>query len=132
VEDDFERSPGPIAKEMLAGVNVPWNLAACIAIGLWLMFTRITLGNDPALANWDHLIGALVITVSVCALAEVARSVRFLIIPLAAVLLVTPFVYDASLTATAASLISAMLLIALSIRRGSVTGKYGKWNEKII
>ncbi len=131
ITDDFEQGPGPILKNIGGGVNVPWNLAACIAIGIWLMCTRLTLGNEAALANWEHFIGALVITVAVSALAEVARPVRFLIIPLGAVLFITPFVYDASAVSTVASLMSAALLIALSFPKGKVTGQYGDWNKRI-
>lgn len=58
------------------GVNYPWNLLACIAIGLWLMTTRLTVSAEGSMANADHLIGSLVITVAVTALAEVWRKSR--------------------------------------------------------
>lgn len=132
ITDDFEQNIRPIIIDSMGGgVNIPWNLAACILIGIWLMCTRIILGNDAALANWEHLIGALVITVAVSALAEVARPVRFLIIPLAAVLFITPFAYGADAVSVVASLMCAALLIALSFPRGSVDGKYGDWNKRI-
>ncbi len=132
-KDNFEQGPVAVVKDIFGGgVNMPWNLALCIAIGAWLMCTRLTLGNEAALANWEHLIGALVITVAVSALAEVARPVRFLIIPLAAVLLFTPFFYDASAAAVVASLLCAVLLIALSFPKGKVKGKYGDWNKRLV
>jgi hypothetical protein len=90
---EFERSPAQIARDMVnGGVNLPWNLALCILVGIWLMFTRLTLGSEGAMANADHLIGALVITASAIACAEVVRSARFLNVVLGAALLVTPFV----------------------------------------
>ncbi|MGH6918033.1 MAG: vitamin K epoxide reductase family protein, partial [Geminicoccaceae bacterium] len=91
-EDSFEQRPGQVVGEMLSGgVGLPWNLAVCLLIGVWLMLTRITLGSDGGLANADHLIGALVLTVTVSALAEVARPLRFLNMALGAALLITPF-----------------------------------------
>ena len=36
-----------VVNEMLSGgVGLPWNLAVCLLIGVWLMLTRITLGSD--------------------------------------------------------------------------------------
>src|SRR3546814_9502028 len=88
--------PGAVVQEMwTGGVNLPWNLAAAAALGLWLMFTRLTLGAEGDMADADHLIGALALTVISLAAAEVARALRFLLIPLGAALFVTPFVYDA-------------------------------------
>src|SRR3546814_2261286 len=68
------------------------------------MFTRLTLGAEGDMADADHLIGALALTVISLAAAEVARALRFLLIPLGAALFVTPFVYDADGAATFASI----------------------------
>ena len=67
---------------------MPWTLAASMVIGMWLMFTRLTLGAEGAMANADHLIGSLVVTVTITAFAEVTRQVRYLNIPLGAALVV--------------------------------------------
>jgi nucleoside-diphosphate-sugar epimerase len=133
IKDDFHRRPLDVVKDIVGGgVNLPWNMMACIAIGVWLMCTRLVLGNEIALANWEYLIGALIITVAVCAFAEVARPARFLIIPLAAVLFIVPFVYDAGTVAMVADIICGAALIALSFRRGRVEGRYGDWNGRIV
>lgn len=133
VEEDFARPPLDIIKESIAtGVNVPWNLALCVVIGLWLMFTRLTLGAESAMADWDHLIGSLVITVAVIAMAESARPVRWLIAPLGAILLITPFVFSVGILAMLASIICGIALIALSIRRGPINGAYGDWNKLLV
>jgi hypothetical protein len=132
-EDDFEQTPRRIVDEMLGGgIGVPWNLALCLLIGVWLMCTRITLGSDGGMANADHLIGALVLTVTVSALAEVARPLRFLNMALGAALLITPFAYGAGWPATAASLVCGLGLIALSVRRGPIRHRYGSWSNVIV
>jgi nucleoside-diphosphate-sugar epimerase/uncharacterized membrane protein len=129
---EFERSPQAILRDAVSGgVGMPWNLAVCVLIGIWLMFTRLTLGAEGGMANADHLIGALVVTVSVIALAEVARSVRLLNVGLGAALLVTPLIYDASNTQMLISLICGAALILLSLRRGPVRTIYGGWNRYI-
>jgi hypothetical protein len=80
--DDFERPAGQVLREMLSGgVNLPWSLALSMALGVWLMCTRLIFGTEGAQADSDHLIGALIVTVSVTAMAETMRPVRFLNLP---------------------------------------------------
>ena len=85
------------------GVSLPWNLALAALIGLFLLFTRVTLGVDGSLANAHHLIGSLVLTVVSIAAAEVARPARYLNMPLGAALIATPFMFDANMMTTIAS-----------------------------
>jgi hypothetical protein len=75
----------------------------CLVIGVWLMFTLLTLGSDGGMADADHLIGALVLTFTVSAFAEIARPLRFLNMALDTALLITPFAYGADWLATVAS-----------------------------
>ncbi len=130
--ENFQRNPLCILRDSLVtGVNLPWNLGVCILIGMWLMFTRVTLGNEGGMADWDHLIGALVITLAAIGMAESARPVRWLILPLAAVLLVTPFIYGVGLMAIVSSIICGLALMALSVRRGPINGRYGRWSQAL-
>ncbi len=130
---DFERSPAQILHDMLSeGVTPPWTLVACALIGLWLMFTRLTLGTEGSMANADHLIGSLVVTVSVIAWAEVARAVRYLNVALGVSLLITPFVYQPGDGATVASFVAGVLLIAATLPRGHVHGRYGSWERLMV
>ncbi len=103
-----------------------------MVIGIWLMFTRVTLETTANMANADHVIGALIITVVVTAMAETGRAVRFLLLPLGASLLATPFVFEATTVSTVSSIICGLLVMGLSVRRGSVASQYGKWNKLII
>jgi nucleoside-diphosphate-sugar epimerase len=131
--DEFDRRPTDTLRAMwTGGVSLPWNLAAATAIGVWLMFTRLTLGTDGPMANADHLIGALALTVISLAAAELARALRFLLIPLGAALLITPFVYDADAAQIIASLASGAALIALSLRRGAIRERYADWQKLIV
>ncbi|WP_339617856.1 vitamin K epoxide reductase family protein [uncultured Gilvimarinus sp.] len=128
--DDFTRSPLTVIKDMVGGgITVPLSLLAAILIGIWLMFTRLTLGHADQLANWEHLIGALVVTVSVCAFAEVARPMRYGLVVLALMLLPAPFFAGAGMLAYASSGICAAALIGLALVPLSVRGEYGGWNK---
>src|SRR5690606_18673844 len=130
--DEFDRRPQTIAAELFqGGVTLPWPLGVAALIGIWLMFTRLSLGANGAMAHADHVIGALVLTVLSLAAAEVARALRFLLIPLGLALLITPFVYEASAAHTVASIAAGLALAGLSLPRGRINGHYGRWDRFI-
>ncbi|HET9462920.1 MAG TPA: NAD-dependent epimerase/dehydratase family protein, partial [Thiobacillus sp.] len=82
--EDFERPAMAIVKDMLGGgVNLPWPLALSAALGIGLMCTRLLFDTAGAQADSDHLLGALIVTVSVTAMGEAARPARFVNILLA-------------------------------------------------
>lgn len=135
-----EKDPGfsaAIAAQASAaarGVTLPWTLLAACALGAWLMFSRLVFGTSGMLANSDHLVGALIITVAVCAMAEVARPLRFLNILLGLWLVAAPWVF-AGATAGAIwnDVIVGLLVIAASFRRGArSTEHYGAWDRLIV
>jgi len=45
---------------------------------------------------------------------------------------VTPFVYEADMISTVASLTCGLLLIGLSVPRGTIHNGYGKWDRFIV
>ena len=135
-----DASKGPLGtmSEKIAqgarGMTFPVVLLLSTAIGVWLMFTRITFDSSGAMANSDHLIGALVVTFSIIAFAEVARSVRFINIAFGAWLIAAPWLLEgiASPLATWSSVISGILLIALAIPRGPVKDSYAGWDRYVV
>ncbi|KTC84083.1 vitamin K epoxide reductase family protein [Legionella brunensis] len=129
----FEQPPRIVIRDMLSGgITLPWNLILCLLIGLWLMFTRITLGTEGSMANADHLIGSLVITITITALAETVRVLRVLNLFCAVALLITPFIYTATILATIASIVCGGLLFILSLPRGIIRSSYGAWDNIIL
>ena len=116
------------------GVTLPWTLAASVGIGVFLMLTRLTLGTEGAMANSDHLMGALTITVAVIATAEVARLLRFVNAAFGAWLVAAPFLLDGgSNLATAVSIALGLALIALSLPRGRRSDEhYAGWDRFVI
>jgi hypothetical protein len=131
--DPLDKSLPTLAKEMVAGgVSLPWNLALCTLLGIWLMFTRLTLGAQGAVADLDHAIGALVLTTTAIACAEVARPVRLLNGLWAVVLAVASLFLEATLLQQMVSIALAMGLLLLSIPRGRIRSRYGDWNRHIL
>lgn len=130
--DEFDRGAGRVLADMWGGgVNLPWNLALAGLVALSLLFTRLTFGAEGTMADADHVIGFLALTTISIAAAEVARVLRYLLIPLGAALLVTPFLFDAGSTHTIASIVAGLALMALSLRRGRVREHYGSWDRRI-
>lgn len=133
LEDEFARPPSAVLKDIFSGgITLPWNLACCLLIGVWLMCTRITLGAAGSMADADHLIGSLVLTVTVTALAECARALRLLNMPLGAALLMMPLLLDTTLASAISSVACGLTLILLSIRKGTIRGNYGEAQHLII
>lgn len=128
--DDFERSPRAILTEMASGgMTFPWTLLASMALGVVLMLSPLLFPWGSGVAATNHIVGALVITVSVTALAQVARLVRFLNLLMGIVLLFAPLVAGAAWGALAFCALAGLALIALSIPRGTVTTSFGSWNR---
>lgn len=130
----FESSPFAVARDIVGGgVNIPWPLLAVGAIGIWLMFTRLTFGTESTMADSDHIVGSLVVTFSIIAWAEVARPVRFINVLFGFWLCIAPWVFTGDSTAaTWNSVICGLLLILLSLPRGPVKSRYGNWNRYIV
>lgn len=118
---------------MLWGVNVPWSLLLSTALGGWLLLAPYVLGYEGGtLSDGDRLVGSLVITVAMVALAEVARPLRFLNVAFGAWLLVQPWVLGgATLESAASDVLVGVALILVSLPRGRVEQRYGSWQQLI-
>ena len=116
------------------GVTYPITLVLSIAIGVWLTFTRLSFGSADAMADSDHLIGALVVTFSIIAFAEVGRAVRFINIPFGAWLIAAPWLLDGIASPWAAwnGVLTGALLIGLAIPRGPIKNSYAGWNRYVV
>ncbi|WP_022674307.1 NAD-dependent epimerase/dehydratase family protein [Novosphingopyxis baekryungensis] len=133
-DTDYMTDAGSIWANTVRGVTFPWTLIASTALGAWLMLSRITLGNEGAMANSDHVVGALVITVAIIATAEVARALRFINVAFGAWLVAAPFILaGASSAGTVASVGVGLLLIGLSLPRGKRSGEhYAGWDRFVV
>jgi uncharacterized membrane protein len=58
--------------------SFPWNLFLSSILGLWLMLSPTVFGTQEMASDSHHLLGALIITFAVIAMAQVARPVRFI------------------------------------------------------
>jgi hypothetical protein len=132
---DLARPAGVLLKDFLTGgVNYPWTLVASTLVGVCLMTTPLTFGTQAPLYYSDHVAGCLVIMVAVTAMAEVARPVRFLNLPIGAWVAASPFLLDGGSTAAfAANVALGATLIVLGLPRGTRSDEhYGGWDRAIL
>jgi hypothetical protein len=124
-----------VVREFLAGgVTYPWTLLASLFLGVFLLTTPVTLGAEGPLYFSDHVVGCLVITIAVTALAEVTRAVRFFNVPLGLWVAVSPFLLAGAGGLSATVHVALGLgLAALSLPRGRRTNEhYGGWDRFIV
>jgi hypothetical protein len=112
---------------------VPWNLAVCALLGVWLMFAPSALGSSNAAADADHLVGALLVTFAVIAWGDVARTARYLNLLIGAWLVLGAWTLSgATALGTANDVAVGLALLALTPRRGRVTARFGTWDASIV
>lgn len=110
-----------------------WNLLISAAFGVWLMFAPWVFQTKGRAADSDHLVGALIVTFAVIAMAEVGHAVRFINILFGAWLIIAPFLLSGFTTsATWNDLIAGVLVILLSFRLGKIGGQYGGFEKNYI
>jgi len=131
---DALASPAAFWNDATRGITLPWQLAASMALGASLMLTRLTFGTIGAMANSDHVAGALVITISIIATAEVARALRFLNIVVGVWIVSAPlFLTGASFAATLSGIAIGFVIIALNLQRGKRSSEhYAGWDRYIV
>lgn len=134
VKSDDLASPNAAFIDMIRGVTFPSTLLVSTAIGIILMFTRVLFGTTGQMANSDHLMGSLTITVAVIAMAEVARPLRFINVFFGIWLMAAPWLLQgASVFASWGGVIIGVVLILLSLPRGKRSrDHYGSWDYYII
>jgi hypothetical protein len=111
---------------------IPWNLAACAIVGVWLMAAPGILGLGGTAAGNDQLVGALVITFAVIGFGEAARAARFVNVPLGIWLVAAPWVIEgASPMVQWNNVAVGVLVILLSLRRGPIESRFGTWDRYI-
>lgn len=122
------------------GVTVPWTLLLSAALGVWMMFAPTVFGtvkfdatNTFTLADSSHLFGALVSVVAVCAMAEVVRIARYLNVLLGLWLVAAPFLMSGSNAgASINGVVVGLIVAALSVPRGRVNERYGRWDRWVV
>jgi nucleoside-diphosphate-sugar epimerase/uncharacterized membrane protein len=118
----------------VGGVTAPWTLLASCILGAWLMFSPVVFGTHGAIADSDHLVGAMIITIAVCAMAEVARPLRFLNLLFGLGLIAAPWLLAGGTAgSTWNDIVIGLAVIGLSLPRGRRSkDHYGSWDRYVV
>jgi hypothetical protein len=131
--DDPDRTNYSFAQRWIAsiqGVTIPWTLAIQLAIGIWLMVRPDFLHLTGTIANCDHLLGALVITIAAVATAEVTRTARLLNIPVGILMsLVSIFFASHNMPTLIIEFTLSLVVIFTSLPKGEIIESYASWNK---
>ncbi|SMB83544.1 Vitamin K epoxide reductase [Hymenobacter roseosalivarius DSM 11622] len=120
------------APAMAWGVNLPWTLVGATVVGMWWMFFPGNFGVTGAVANSFTTLGALVITFSVMAMAEVGRALRFVNIAFVLWLVVTVLWLDqVPPQARWNAFGTGAVLVALTLPKGKIRESYGTFDPYI-
>jgi uncharacterized membrane protein len=139
--EDEAAAPGPRAADdtgraarPIEGFSVPWSLAACLAIGIWLLVSPAVLGTRGVASAADCVSGALVSAFALLACAEVARPVRFLCTLCGLwVMILAPWslTYTAPLTRPD-ELVCGAAIVLLSLIRPRAGERFDGWDRYMI
>jgi hypothetical protein len=119
-------------KAMVWGVPLVWTLLASAALGLWLMASPALFGTVDRAADSDNVVGALVVTVAIIALADVGRAARFANVAFGVWIIASPWLLrGGTTTAVWNDVIVGVALILLSLPRGPVRERFGSFQRYI-
>lgn len=125
--------PWPVVKASVWGMSMPWTLAIAALLGAVAMGVPGMFGTGKPASTVFHLGGALVVVVSVVAMGEVLRAVRWLGVLLGLAIAALPWLVDGA--GTAAGLLGLVLGLgaaALCVPRGIVRERYAGWDRLIV
>lgn len=128
----FHASPLSLIASLRYGIGFQWNLFISVLLGAYLMFTPSLFGILKPLADSDHIIGALSVVVAMISLAEVTRTLRFILIPFGLwVALSTWFIAGHTSIVDINHFVVGILLILFSFPRGKIRESYGTLTDLI-
>ena len=105
---------------------IPHAIAGCV--GIWLMAAPAVLGFGGAAATNAQIVGPLIATFGMVALAESTRGVRWVNVALGGWMMLSALVFTAPAPARAAALTAGAAVVGLSLMRGALHNKYaGGW-----
>jgi uncharacterized membrane protein len=126
----------PLGHQLAGGMElraIPWNLALCAGVGVWLVVSPAVLGNTGVAATNCTLVGALVVTFAVIGFGEPSRAARLANVLFGLWLLASPLILrDGMPDIRWPESVAGAAVILLSLRRGPVVERFGSWDRYII
>lgn len=128
------QKPGKVFMASIWGMSFPWTLVLSTALGSWLVFAPGVFGFETKATPSDifHVVGSLIVVVSVICMGEVARRGRYINVLLGLAVAVVPwFIQDSSLILNISGAITGFLVAGLAFPTGPIKEKYGIWDKYV-
>ncbi|HEX5169090.1 MAG TPA: vitamin K epoxide reductase family protein [Cyclobacteriaceae bacterium] len=132
---NLSRAPKDVIQASVWGMSAPWNLVLSTIFGVALMTlpSLFQLPVQSTEADICHLLGALIVVVSVLSMGEVLRIFRYLNAVLGLVIAIAPFFLTYHLNAFGVcNLLLGAIVVALCFRRGAKHEQYGLWDKYVL
>lgn len=110
---------------MLGALRNAWAQALSALLGIWLMAAPAVLGYGGFAADSHRVVGPVAAAFAIVAIWEHMRSLRWMNLPLGAILVVLPAFFDAGFPTMANSVVVGLLLVGLGFVPGDVEERYG-------
>lgn len=96
-----------------------------LAAGVWVMASPAVLGYGSPASTSNRIVGPLLITVGGIAAWEHVRGIRWAALPVAAWMVIAPWILGFPTDATISSLVVAAIVTVLTLISGATNGNYG-------
>jgi uncharacterized membrane protein len=132
--DDEEKPQTAAPTGPFQGFTVPWNLAVCVALGIWMLIAPVVLQTKGEAETSCYITGALIIAIGMLACAEPARPVRLLGVLCGLWLLIfAPWSLTVTSPSTRLNEVAVGLVVVLcSALRGRIKERYGGWDRYLV
>jgi hypothetical protein len=129
---ELPERPGAVLHASVWGMSVPWTLALSAVLGIWLMAAPALFDVEEPASDVIHLAGALTVVVSVIAMGEPLRLIRWLNVPLGLGVAALPWLLGGATTGGIVSgSVAGLAVTALAVPRGRVAEKFGNWDRLV-
>jgi hypothetical protein len=123
--------PGVVVRSAFWGMSAPWTLVASTVVGIWLMAAPGVVDVTGVASNVLTLGGSLVVTVSVIAMGEPVRLVRWCNVLLGPAIGIGCWVADAEAVVIVQALFAGLSVAVLAVPRGPKKERYGTWDPLV-
>lgn len=122
--------PGRVLASSIWGMSFPWTLVLSAVAGLALMFSPSVFGITGRVADIDHVVGALILTMATLAMGEPIRLARYLNVPLGGAVASSPWIVGGTgVEGAAATTVLGLAAAALAVPCGRTEERYGLWQR---
>jgi hypothetical protein len=122
-----------LAQKDAWGVSVTWNLILSALLGVFLILLPSFMHYRDGLAISDYIVGPICISVSLIAMAEVFRTLRYVLALLGFWCLIAPWVLSHSIgIGLIHGGIGVVLILALILYKNGIKQRYGIWERWMV